>query len=267
MFPLLAQVAIPNSVSATVVHDGAQRDVTIEKDIDVSVGDQLELHFRTMDAQHPTYVVSGLPPTAQATSVEDGVDILWTPGNDEAGIHDMSMQVTDGGVQAERKVRVVVEHIRHTFFSPGIVGNIYIPNNPGRLGVFVSGGLEIVLYSFTQKGHPWFPSHGRFYFDIEVAGSTQPGIDAMLNGLLGFDISLERTPQRRFLIPVLGAEAGIMFQKQTGTYGWGMPLAGLYLWSSPQVRVALRGGYLLPTTSDPDTRGVRLGMSVDMAWW
>jgi hypothetical protein len=177
------------------------------------------------------------------------------------------MKVTDGSTTAERKVRIVVEHVHHAFFAPGALGSVYIPNDTGKLGVFMGAGLEIVLYSFTQKGHPWFPSHGRIYFDLEVLGSTQPGMDAMLNGLFGFDISLERSPQRRFLLPVLGVEMGVMFQKQTGTYGWGMPMAGVYLWSSPQVRVAMRGGYLLPTTSDQDTRGVRLGASVDMAWW
>lgn len=259
--------AIPNTVSATVVHDGAQRDVTVDKDIDVSVGDSLELHFRTMDLQHPTYVVSGLPPTAQATSVEDGVDVLWTPGDGEAGIHDMAMQVTDGRQQAERKVRVVVEHIHHAWMAPGVLTGIYIPNAPDKLGVFMGGGIEMVLYAFTQKGHPWFPSHGRFYFDLEVLGSTQPRVDGMLNGLFGFDISLERSPARRYLLPVLGAEVGIAFQKQTGTFGWGMPLAGLYLYSSPKIRFALRGGYLLPTTSDQDTRGVRISASLDMAFW
>jgi hypothetical protein len=267
MLPLLAQVAIPNSVSATVVHDGAQNDVPVERDIDISVGDQLELHFRTMDTQHPTYVVSGLPPTAQATSVEDGVDVLWSPSDGEAGVHDMAMQVTDSGMTAERKVRVVVEHIHHAFFAPGAVTSVYVPNNADKYGAFIGGGLEIVIYAFTQKGHPWFPSHGRFYFDLEVLGSTQSGIDGLLNGLLGFDISLERNPHRRFLLPVLGAEIGVAFQKQTGTFGWGMPLAGIYLWSSPQIRVALRGGYLLPTTSDQETRGVRIGASIDMAWW
>ncbi len=259
--------AIPNSMSATVVHDGGQRDVTVDKDIDVSVGDQLELHFRTMDTHHPTYVVSGLPAAAQATSVEDGVDVLWTPGDGDAGAHDLAVHVTDGATTAERKVRVVVEHVHHAFFAPGAIASVYIPNDTGKLGVFMGPGLEIVLYAFTQKGHPWFPSHGRFYFDLEVLGSTQPGMDAMLNGLFGFDISLERTPQRRFLLPVLGAEIGAIFQKQTGTYGWGMPMAGVYFWSSPQIRVAVRGGYLLPTTSEQDTRGVRLGASVDLAWW
>lgn len=258
-------------MSATVVHDGGQRDVTVDEDIDIAVGDQLELHFRTMDTHRPTYVVSGLPTTAQASSVEDGVDVLWAPGDGDAGIHDLAMHVTDGSTgsprSAERKVRIVVEHVHHALFSPGALASVYIPNDTGTLGVFMGAGLEIVLYAFTQKGHPWFPSHGRFYFDLEGLGSTQPGVEAMLNGLFGFDISLERTPQRRFLLPVLGAEVGVIFQKQTGTYGWAMPMAGIYLWSSPQVRVAMRGGYLLPTTSDQATRGARLGASVDLAWW
>jgi hypothetical protein len=264
--PLIADV-IPSSVSATVVHDGGQRDVTVDKDIDVSVGDQVELHFRTMDTQHPTYVVSGLPASAQATSVEDGVDVLWTPGDGDAGLHDLAMRVTDGPTTAERKVRIVVEHVHHAFFAPGAITTIYVPNDTGNLGVFIGGGVEIVIYAFTQKGHPWFPSHGRFYFDLEFLGSTQTKVDGMINGMLGFDISLERNPQRRFLLPVVGAEVGVAFQKQTGDFGWGMPLAGLYLWSSPQLRIAMRGGYLLPTTSAQDTRGVRIGASADVAWW
>jgi len=44
-----------------------------------------------------------------------------------------------------------------------------------------------------------------------------------------------------------------------------MPLVGIYPWASHAVRVALEGGYLLPTTAAQDVRGVVVLATVDLA--
>lgn len=266
MLPVEA-AAVPHSLTATVVHDGAQQDAPVERDVDVSVGDMLELHFRALAPQHPTYVISGLPAAAQATSAPDGIDVIWSPGEEDAGTHEVVIQVTDGAAKAERKVRIAVEHVRHLVFAPGLASMVFVPNAASSLGAFVGGGVEILLWAFTQRGHRLWPSHGRVYFDVQVLAPTRAGTEPMVDGAFGFDISLERTPRRRYLLPFAGAEVGVAFQKDKGTFGWGTPLAGLYVWASPRARVSVRGGYALPTTGDQDVRGVRLGASIDWAWW
>jgi len=260
-------VAIPNTVSATIVHDGAQRDMQVDRDVDVDVGDQVSLHFRALQTEHATYVVSGLPQAAHATAAEDGVDVLWTPVDRDAGVHDVFLHVTDGEGSADRKVSIAVETTHHGIFVPGAITSVFVPNDSGRLGAFLGGGIELVIYSFLQRGHAWFPSHGRIYLDVEGLISNSPTIEPLVQGILGFDLSLEQSPQRRILLPFLGAEIGVATQKQIGAFGWGMPLAGLYLYASPNARVALKGGYLLPTTGDQAVRGVRISASFDYGWW
>ena len=143
----------------------------------------------------------------------------------------------------------------------------FVPNNVPRLGVFSGGGAELVIYAYAQRNNPAWPSSGRFYLDLIAAGSTQPGVSAMFDAALGFDITVERSPRRRYLLPAVGIETGVTGQGQTGVYGWGMPIASLYLFWSAQTRVVLKGGYLLPTTADQDTRGFRFGVSFDFGWW
>ena len=268
---LFAQLAlmepVPNTLSATVVHDGSQRDLAIDKDIDVDVGDHVTIHFRALETHQATYVVAGLPPSAQAMPADDGIDIFWTPIDEDAGMHEIVLHVTDGPNGAERKIRMSVEHTHHSIFMPGAIASTFVPNDATHLGAFVGGGVEIVLYAFLQRGHRWFPSHGRFYFDFEVLASTEARVDPLVSGALGFDLTLEQSPRRRFLLPFLGGEIGFAYQQKSGSFGWGMPLAGIYLYASPFTRVALRGGYLLPTTSDDNVRGVRVALSWDIAGW
>jgi hypothetical protein len=58
---------------------------------------------------------------------------------------------------------------------------------------------------------------------------------------------------------------GIAYQQQSGSFGWAMPLIGIYPWASHAVRVSLQGGYLLPTTASQDLRGIVVQASVDLA--
>ncbi len=55
------------------------------------------------------------------------------------------------------------------------------------------------------------------------------------------------------------------YQKQAGPFGWAMPLAGVHPWASRAVRVALEGGYLLPTTAAQDLRGVVVMATLNLA--
>lgn len=82
---------------------------------------------------------------------------------------------------------------------------------------------------------------------------------------LGFDLTLERSPGRRYLLPYVGVQMGIAYQQQSGSFGWAMPLIGIYPWASHAVRVSLQGGYLLPTTASQDLRGIVVQASVDLA--
>ena len=258
---------LPLDVSAEVVHDGATQEVSIEHDVAVSVGDQFLVRF-LQGKGGPTYVVDGLPRSASTTTKNDVVEVGWKPTEEDIGSHDVHIVVRDGALSEDHPLRVLVEQSGHTWLTPGAIASVFVPEDVGRLGWFAGGGAELVLYSFIDRGPGPFglPSHGRFYLDLEALGSARPGVDPMVFCRLGFDVTFERDPRRRFLIPFAGAEIGFAAHKQLGGFGFGMPLAGVYAWASSTVRVALSGGYLLPTTAAQDTRGVRVAAALDIGW-
>lgn len=258
---------IPIDVSASIVHDGTPQEVSIEHDVSVSVGDKLVLRLVPPDGR-ATYIVDGLPDNANTTTSHDAVEVGWSPTERDIGAHDVHIFAREGGVSEDHPLRVVVQQTGHTWLTPGAIGSIFIPQASSQLGFFVGGGAELVLYSFVERGPGPFglPSHGRFYVDIEALASSHPGVDPLVMARLGFDVTLEREVRRSFLIPFLGAEIGFAAHKQLGGFGFGMPLAGIYAWASKSVRVALSGGYLLPTTASQDTRGVRVAAAVDIGW-
>jgi len=268
---------LPLDVSAEVVHDGATQEVSTEHDVAVSVGDRLVVRF-LQGKGGPTYVVDGLPRTASTTTKNDVVEVGWSPTEEDIGSHDVHIVARDGAVSEDHPLRVLVEQSGHTWLTPGAVASVFIPEDVGRLGWFAGGGAELVLYSFVDRGPGPFglPSHGRFYVDLEVlaamtcsaagAAMVHPCLDPIVFCRLGFDVTFERDPRRRFLIPFAGAEIGFAAHKQLGGFGFGMPLAGVYAWASSTVRIALSGGYLLPTTAAQDTRGVRVAAALDIGW-
>jgi hypothetical protein len=150
---------------------------------------------------------------------------------------------------------------------PGAVASVYVPNDTGDYGAFVGGGVELGFFLYADQENMTVPSHGRFYLDVVVLGSAHAGVDPMLSVGAGFDLTLERSPGRRFLLPFVGIQSGVAYQKEIGSFGWAMPLVGVYPWASRAARVSLEGGYLLPTTAAQDIRGVVVMASLDLAPW
>ncbi len=257
---------LPILLMATIVHDGATRDLVVERDIEVSVGDRVELRVPRQESD-ASYRLEGLPRDATAKAEPDGIAVRWIPTDDDVGTHEVRVDVIANEHTEKKAVRVVVDERGHQLFVPGAITSLFVPDDLNHLGAFVGGGAEVVIYGFAEQGSMFIPSHGRFYVDVLVLGSPHVGIDAMFSGSLGFDLTLERSPGRRFLLPFVGAQVGVAFQKQLGTFGWGMPLAGLYVWASRSLRIALQGGYLLPTTATQENRGVVVMASIDVAPW
>jgi hypothetical protein len=259
---------VPILLVATVVHDGAMRDVIVDHDLEVSVGDQVEIRVPRQDADS-TYTIDGLPQDATARADAEGIAVRWVPTDRDVGSHKVRVDVraADGERTPPKTVRVVVDERGHLLFVPGVTMAFYAPNDFSRYGAFVGGGVDLAIYTFTAQGNMYVPSHGRFYIDALVLGSAVANIDPMFSGALGFDLTLEQNPRRRFLLPFVGSQVGIAFQKETGAFGWAMPLAGLYVWASRNFRFAMLGGYLLSTTDDQSVRGPLVSATVNLSAW
>lgn len=257
---------VPILVIATIVHDGVVRDVAVEREMEVSVGDRVEIHVPRQDLA-ATYRLDGLPMNAVATPEPGGIVVKWVPRDADVGSYDVVVNVSSREGQEGRGVHVVVDERGHQLFVPGAIASLFVPNDLQNLGAFVGGGLELVLYSFADQGSLFVPSHGRFYLDALALPSTHGAVDPLFSVSLGFDLTLERSPGRRYMLPFVGAQAGVAYQSQVGPFGWGMPLVGLYPWASHAVRVAVEGGYLLPTTAAQNVRGVVVMATLDLAPW
>lgn len=261
--------ALPHTMTA-LIHRGDDELTSHAEDgkLALVAGDRLELSFRLLgdEGSAATFVVSGLPLGARADSAPNGVDVVWSPGDADAGTHKIFLHAADGASTADRELDLFVDSSATSFMAPGARATVWVPNAIDALGAFVGGGAQITLVSWVQRGHRWWPSHGRVYALGDLIASPRASKPAFDVGA-GFDLSLERDPARRFLIPFVGAEAGVTFCEATGTFGWAEPRAGLYLWSSRSVRVEIDAGYLLPTTAAQDVRGGRFAMGIDVAPW
>ena len=255
---------LPVFVTASVLHEGLQHEVVVDRELEVSVGDKVELRVPRQDTD-AVYSLQDLPIDAVATPEPDGILVHWEPVDADVGTHRVRVEVRQGDEGYVKTVRFVVAEHGHQLFVPGAVTQLFVPNDLANLGAFSGGGLELVFFFYADQGNVWVPSHGRFYLNALVLGSTRAGMDPMFSGALGFDLSLERSPGRRYMLPYVGIQTGMAYQQQLGGFGWAMPLAGFYPWASRKLRVSIEGGYLLPTTAAQNNRGVVVTASIDVA--
>lgn len=237
------------------------------------------------DADPLTYNVSGLPLTAKAEPGEGSVVIKWKPKDSDVGTYTVTATVTDGAHKVPREIKIIVEDEHESFFMPGVGFSLFVPNHSEPLGVFVGARIEILPAAWIHLNEKRGPSHGRVYLSFDILTSTKTGSasgtfksadpmkpnqvhDAFLPAL-GFDLSLERNPSRRWMIPYFGMEGGAFFQLNTGTVAFLEPLGGVHLWSSQNVYLNLMGGYFLPLSTEifDDTRGVRGRLTFDFSLW
>lgn len=255
---------LPILITVSVLHDGMTRDQVVNDEIEVSVGDRVSMHVPRQEGG-ATYHLEGLPQSAVARAENDSIAIAWEPRDPDVGTHNVSVQVQQGDEDERRTIHIVVNERGHQLFVPGAMASVFVPNDLQNLGLFAGGGLELVIFSYAEQGSVWVPSHGRFYLDAMAFASTHANVDPLFSLGLGFDLTIERSPGRRYLLPYVGIQTGIAYQQQSGSFGWAMPLVGIYPWASHFIRVSLQGGYLLPTTASQDLRGVVVQASLDLA--
>jgi len=255
---------LPILITVSVLHDGMTRDQVVNDEVEVSVGDRVSMHVPRQEGG-ATYHLEGLPQSAVARAENDSIAIAWEPRDADVGTHRLAVQVQQGEEGDTRTVQIVVNERGHQFLVPGAMASVFVPNDLQNLGLFAGGGLELVIFSYAEQGSVWVPSHGRFYLDAMAFASTHANVDPLFSLGLGFDLTIERSPGRRYLLPYVGIQTGIAYQQQSGSFGWAMPLVGIYPWASHFIRVSLQGGYLLPTTASQDLRGVVIQASLDLA--
>lgn len=231
------------------------------------------IHFtvRATDADNDplTYSLSGLPAGAKAEAAEGSVQVSWTPSAKDLGVYTVKATVTDGKTTVTRDIKLVVEEEHESFFMPGVGYSLWVPGDVGTYGVFNGFSVEFLGVRWVHQNDKRGPSHGRIYVDFDVLFSSHSAIDPAFMPVIGFDLSFEKNPGRRIFIPYFGLEGGAMFQNQTGTLGLMTPLFGVHLYSTKNVELGLKAGYMLPFTSEQFAKvaGLRARLALDVAFW
>lgn len=237
----------------------------------VQVKDTLSMVIRAEDEDLDplTYKVSGLPVGAKAEPGEGSVVVTWVPTEADVGSYTVVATASDGSHTIRQEIKLSVEQDEESFVVPGAGYCMYLPNNPDRLGFFQGARIEVLPAAWIHINEKRGASHGRVYASLDLMGSGKTGVHGAFVPALGFDLSFERSPNRRFLIPYFGVEVGILFQLETSTLGTVEPLAGLHVWATRNFWVNLSGSYLVPFTSEQfdDVRGVRGRLTIDFSLW
>jgi hypothetical protein len=252
------------------------------------VDELLQETFRAVDPDGDPITVSaeGLPAGAKLRvrdarpwSEEDGptaketkarwreVVLTWTPTRPDRGHHPIALVVSDGKASERIERDLVVEEEWESFFLPGLQYVGYFPAAHARFGRFNGAAFELVVGSWVHATDARGPSHGRVYVDLALLDSDRAGADRAFAYTLGLDLSLERNPWRRWLIPVFGVEVGGFHQRETGSFFTATPFAGAHLFSTRNVFVTVTGGYVFSGRNIDELGGWRLRAGVNAVLW
>lgn len=194
-------------------------------------------------------------------------EISWTPGDAQSGAFEFDVTATDGKLSIQRKVRLIVEEEWETFLMPGASYSLWAPAAEESLGMFHGPSAELLIAGWIHRTENRGPSHVRIYLSLGLLSSTRAELSKAVQTSFGFDLSFERNPTRRFLIPYFGLEAGYMFQTQIDKSAWFLPLLGLRAWGDRNLFVNLSGGYLFPTSDVDHLRGWYGRAGINASLW
>lgn len=184
------------------------------------------------------FQVRDLPTGANVEYIPDGLTIRWTPTPDDIGQHSVAVVATRGEESATERMIVGVNQEWEAFFLPGLKTSSYVPNDGGTYGAFHGIAVDFSIISWIHMNEHRGPSHGRVYLSLDMLGSTRSGVGAAFIPATGFELSIERNPRRRFLIPVFGLEAGGIFQREIDRVFFLQPQGGIHLYASPNAFVS-----------------------------
>lgn len=226
---------------------------------------RIQLYAHDPDGDRLRFTVSGLPSGATLEQPQDtgeSATVVWP--SPVAGEMTLDVTVTDGVGSDSGKLKIIVEEEWNSGFLPGAGYTAYAP----AAGGYLQGPrLEIVFFAWIHRNDNRGPSHGRVALDLDLLFPKEG--KSVFAPTLAFDLSFERNPQRRFLIPTFGLATGAILP--TGRSGAPIvtPTLGLHLYASPNVFVRAEGGYLLPLRPSvfDDYRGARGALLVDFTMW
>lgn len=151
------------------------------------------------------------------------------------------------------------------FMAPGATALVYAPE--GAKGQpFVGGGVQIAPVQWSHNNNDYGPSQGSIFFQASILTSAS-STKAMALYEGGITLSFERNANRHFAIPYFGFTTGGVYNTGFKDSGYIYPLAGMHVFSHPNVVVDVQGGYMLPFEAVDELRGFRAQASIRLHMW
>ena len=179
----------------------------------------------------------------------------------------LALVASDGKASERIELTLRVQEEWESWFLPGLQYVGYFPAASDRVGHFNGAAFELVIGSWVHQTEARGPSHGRVYLDLALLQPDRSGAERAYAYALGLDLSIERNPWRRWLIPIFGLEVGGFHQRELGSFFMTTPFVGAHLYSSRNVFVTVTGGYVFPGRDIDQLGGWRVRAGVNAVLW
>ncbi len=197
------------------------------------------------------------------------VRVDWTPTEDDLGTFDAIVEATDGRTTVRKEIHYTVSDNWGGLLMPAVGASAFLPRASSDWGAVYGFPIQVVLAGWIRRNPSSGGSHGRVYFQVEPVVASKPRQKVGADVSFGFEVSFERMPKRRWLVPSWGLRLGDFVHGAApgGNFWHVTPELGVYLWSDHGIMVTSALGYVVPLGSAFDAmRGPRasLGITLDL---
>jgi hypothetical protein len=166
------------------------------------------------------------------------------------------------------KVKAAYDKVNYsTWFMPGLSYAYYQPKAMDSLGSFSGLSVDYLIFTSENQNESHGPSHVRIYGKLNILNSDKSAVSPMFSYMLGVNMSVEKNPNRSFLIPSFGLEFGGLTNKNLGSTALFVPTFGLYLLSKKNLYINVNGGYYYPISNLELLRGWYAQAGVNFTLW
>jgi hypothetical protein len=214
-------------------------------------------------------VAEGLPPGA--TLDPQTRRFSWTPPADAVGDHIIRIEATTKA--GERAEDTLVLHVRPkveewlSYALPGLGYTAYVPVGSPDVGALQGPSFEVVVAQWVHRNDNVGPSHGRFSVRADLLFPLANPAEPAIIYSASMALSLERNPERSFLLPIFAVDVGGLYQRQLGNALQVTPSIGVHLFQSRNIFITAELGYLLALPNLEDLHGPRASLGGNFTLW
>jgi hypothetical protein len=153
-----------------------------------------------------------------------------------------------------------------TSFVPTVQGLAYVPLGKG-VGPFYGGGVEAVLFTWSNNADTFGPSQGKVRLDVGGLASSRDEQGAMVLYRGGAVVSFERNAGRSWMIPYFAADVGGMHARGVGGRVFADASLGLYLLYTRNVMIDAEGSFVFPLSGFERFAGPKATLTASFSLW